>query len=103
MFALNKYTGLGEIFFDDATDDSVKLARKAIKAEMKNAEEMFKKIKGSDMPQPNKMFKFIQTASEKTREVFDKFGEGLKYHTLNFYLYLENCCMCLKKFLNHSS
>ena len=84
MFGLNKYTGLGEIFFDDATDDSVKLARKAIKAEMKNAEEMFKKIKGSDMPQPNKMLKFIQTASEKTREVFDKFGEGLKYHTLNF-------------------
>lgn len=84
MFGLNKYTGLGEIFFDDATDDSVKLARKAIKAEMKNAEEMFKRIKGSDMPQPNKMLKFIQTASETTRKVFDKFGEDLKYHTLNF-------------------
>lgn len=84
MFGLNKYTGLGEIFFDDATDDSVKLARKAIKAEMKSAKEMFKKIKDSDLPQSNKMLKFIQTASEKTKKVFDQFGEDLKYHTLNF-------------------
>lgn len=84
MFGLNKYTGLGEIFFDDATDDSVKLARKAIKAEMKSAAEMFKKIKNSDLPQPNKMLKFIQTASETTKKVFDQFGEDLKYHTLNF-------------------
>lgn len=84
MFGLNKYTGLGEIFFDDATDDSVKLARKAIKAEMKSAADMFKKIKNSDLPQPNKMLKFIQTASEKTKKVFDQFGEDLKYHTLNF-------------------
>ena len=84
MFGLNKYTGLGEIFFDDATDNSVKLARKAIKAEMKSAADMFKKIKNSDLPQPNKMLKFIQTASEKTKKVFDQFGEDLKYHTLNF-------------------
>lgn len=84
MFGLNKYTGLGEIFFDDATDDSVKLARKAIKEEMKSASEMFKKIKNSDLPQPNKMLKFIQTASEKTKKVFDQFSEDLKYHTLNF-------------------
>lgn len=84
MFGLNKYTGLGEIFFDDATDDSVKLARQAIKAEMKSAADMFKKIKNSDLPQPNKMLKFIQTASEKTKKVFDQFGEDLKYHTLNF-------------------
>lgn len=84
MFGLNKYTGLGEIFFDDATDDSVKLARKAIKAEMKSAADMFKKIKHSDLPQPNKMLKFIQTATEKTKKVFDQFSEDLKYHTLNF-------------------
>ena len=84
MFGLNKYTGLGEIFFDDATDDSMKLARKAIKTEMKSAAEMFQKIKSSDMTQPNKMLEFIRIASEKTRKVFDEFGEGLKYHTLNF-------------------
>lgn len=84
MFGLNKYTGLGEIFFDDATDDSVKLARKAIKAEMKSAADMFKKIKNSDLPQPNKMLKFMQIASEKTKKVFDEFREDLKYHTLNF-------------------
>ena len=84
MFGLNKYTGLGEIFFDDATDDSVKLARKAIKDEMKNAAEMFKKIKASDLPPQNKILAFIKTASEKASGVLSKFGEDLKYHTLNF-------------------
>lgn len=84
MFGLNKYTGLGEIFFDDATDDSVKLARKAIKEEMLKAEDMFSKIKNSNLPQPNKILKFIQTASEKASGVFSKFSDDLKYHTLNF-------------------
>ena len=84
MFGLNKYTGLGEIFFDDATDDAVKLARQSVKEEMKNAFDMFKTIKSSDISQPNKMLKFIHTASEKTKKAFDKFGEDLKYHTLNF-------------------
>ena len=49
MFALNKWTGLGEIFFDDATDDAVKLARQAIKAEMKEAAPMFQAIKNSNL------------------------------------------------------
>ena len=83
MFGLNKYTGLGEIFFDDATDDAVKLARKAIKAEMKDAVQMFKSIKKSNLPEPNKYLSFIKTAADKAQKVFSNFQEDLKYHTLN--------------------
>lgn len=84
MFALNKYTGLGEIFYDDATDDAVKMARKAIKEEMKNAADMFKSIKNSSEPEPHKYLKFIKTASDKVGSVLSKFSDDLKYHTLNF-------------------
>lgn len=84
MFGLNKYTGLGEIFFDDATDDAVKMARQAVKAEMKDAIGMFKAIKTSNLPEPNKYLKMIQTASKKVGKVFSDFSEDLKYHTLNF-------------------
>ena len=83
MFGLNKYTGLGEIFFDDATDDAVKLARKAVKAEMKDAMQMFKSIKQSNLPEPNKYLSFIKTAADKAQKVFSNFQEDLKYHTLN--------------------
>jgi hypothetical protein len=73
MFGLNKYTGLGEIFFDDATDDAVKLARKAVKAEMKDAMQMFKSIKQSNLPEPNKYLSFIKTAADKAQKVFSNF------------------------------
>ena len=84
MFGLNKYTGLGEIFFDDATDDAVKMARIAIKEEMKDAKNMFTAIKNSNLSEPNKLLKFIKTASSKAENVMSKFSEGVKYHTLNF-------------------
>lgn len=84
MFALNKYTGLGEIFFDDATDDAVKLARQAIKTEMKDAVQMFKQIKQSNLSEPNKYLKYIKIASDKAKGVLENFNEDLKYHTLNF-------------------
>lgn len=84
MFSLNKYTGLGEIFFDDATDDVTKLARKSIKDEMNKAVDMFKSITKSNEPEPNKYLKLIRTASNKTKEIWSKFGDDLQYHTLNF-------------------
>ena len=84
MFAFDKYTGLGEIFFDDATDDAVKLARKSIKDELGSASEMFKGIKNSTDSQTNKYLKLIHTAAEKANGVISKFSDDLKYHTLNF-------------------
>jgi hypothetical protein len=84
MFGLNKYTGLGEIFFDDATDDAVKLARKAVKAELTDASEMFSNITKSTLPQTSKYLQLIKTASDKVNKVFSEFSNDLKYHTLNF-------------------
>jgi hypothetical protein len=52
MLGLNKWTNIGEVFFDDATDDAVKLARQAVKTEMKDALQMFKSIKSSSLPEP---------------------------------------------------
>ena len=66
MFGLNKYTGLGEVFFDDATDDAVKLARKAVKAEMIDAAGMFSNITKSTLPQTNKYLQLINVS--KTAE-----------------------------------
>lgn len=84
MFTLNKYTGLGELFFDDATDDALKLARKSITDELKDASGMFKAITKSDLPEPNKLLSLIQKASDKASDVLSKFNDGLKYHTLKF-------------------
>lgn len=84
MLGLNKWTNIGEVFFDDATDDAVKLARQAVKAEMKDALQMFKSIKSSNLPEPNKYLKMIKVASDKVVDVFNQFGDDLKYHTLNF-------------------
>ena len=84
MFGLNKYTGLGEVFFDDATDDAVKLARKAVKAEMIDAAGMFSNITKSTLPQTNKYLQLIKTASDKASKVLSGFSDDLKYHTLNF-------------------
>ena len=83
MLGLNKWTNIGEVFFDEATDDAVKLARQAVKAEMKDALQMFKSIKSSNLPEPNKYLKMIKVASDKVVDVFNQFGDDLKYHTLN--------------------
>jgi gas vesicle protein len=84
MFGLNKYTKLGEIFFDDATDDAVKLARTAIKNEMSEAMTMFNAIKNSNISTSNKILQFIKTASDKTSNVLSKFSEDVKHHSLGF-------------------
>ena len=83
MFGLNKYTELGEIFFDDATDDAVKLARKAVKTEMSKAREMFNAIKTSNDTQTNKYLKYIKTASNAAKKALSNFNEDLKYHSLS--------------------
>ena len=61
-FAIDKYTGIGELFFDDATEQSVKNARRAIKKEIfgytddngvkhLGALEAFDRVKRSNQPQ----------------------------------------------------
>ena len=84
MFALNKYTNLGEIFFDDATENSVKMARLAVKKEIREASPIFAQIKNSKASPTKKLLKFMNVASEKSKKVMSQFSEDLKYHTTNF-------------------
>ena len=82
MFLVDKKLGLGEIFFDEATPDATKLARKALKEEFKAAQKAFDVIKAADTPTKNKLLQYILKGSEVSKRVLSTFREDLKYHTL---------------------
>lgn len=83
MFAFDKYTDLGKIFFDDETAESVKAARQAIKNEFTEGEKAFKSIIQSNASQNSKYMQLMSTASDTAKRALSKFREGLKYHTLS--------------------
>lgn len=82
MFAFDKYTDLGKIFFDDETAESVKVARKAIKNEFEKGANAFKSIIQSGASQNSKYMQLMSTASDTAKRALSKFREDLKYHTL---------------------
>lgn len=84
MFAIGK-TGLGEAFFDDATEESVKAARAVIKKEMRDAYKSFKDITKSNDTQANKILKYINTAAQKSKQLLGDYAEDIQYHTTNLY------------------
>lgn len=95
MFAVDKYTGIGELFFDDATEQSVKNARRAIKKEIfgytddngvkhLGALEAFDRVKRSNQPQTKKLLNYIQIAADKGKKVMSEFSEDLQYHSTAF-------------------
>lgn len=84
MFGVDKYLHLGEIFFDEATPDAVKLARQALRNEIRQARSALREIGASaETPQTNKLLSYIKQGANIGKKVFSKFGEDLKYHTLN--------------------
>ena len=83
-FALNKYTDLGELFFDDATENGVKAARKAIKNEIKEAADALTTIKNSNASSTKKLLGFMKIGSNSSKKVMSNFMEDLHYHTTNF-------------------
>lgn len=92
MFAVDKYAHLGEIFFDDATEDSVKAARKAIKKELVGEgnirDTLTKGIINNPEIQQNsakKYLKIINNSANKIKNLFNQFNEDLQYHTLGFF------------------
>ena len=92
MFAVDKYAHLGEIFFDDATEDSVKAARKAIKNELVgegNIRDTLTKgiINNPEVEQnaAKKYLSIINNSASKIKNLFNNFNEDLKYHTLGFF------------------
>lgn len=83
MYKFDK-TGIGELFFDDATGDVTKAARKAVKDEFAKARESFNAIQTANVPERNKFLKLIHKASDVSKKGFGKFLEDVKYHTTNF-------------------
>ena len=96
MYAVDKYAHLGELFFDDATEDSVKAARNAIKNELlgeadeKGARKgglkaIFDRISASNDTPANKAVQKIHTALNKTKSFLGTYADDLKYHTTGFF------------------
>lgn len=95
MFAVDKYAGLGELFFDDATEESVKATRKAVKNELlgftddkgvkhKGIQEILGWTKQSNDTDANKIVQIIHKAADITKSALGNYADDLKYHTTGF-------------------
>ncbi len=82
MFAFDKYSKLGEIFFDDATGDATKAARRALRNEFAQARGIFENIKASEAPSRSKFLQYIKASADIGKRTVSKFDENLKYHSL---------------------
>lgn len=96
MYAVDKYAHLGELFFDDATEDNVKAARNAIKNELlgevdeKGARKgglkaIFDQTKASNDTPANKIVRNIHAALDKTKSILSNYADNLAYHTTRFF------------------
>ena len=96
MYAVDKYAHLGELFFDDATEDSVKAARKAIKNELlgftddngvkyNGLKSVFDQISASNDTPANKLVQKVYAALNKTKSFLGNYADDLKYHTTGFF------------------
>lgn len=84
MFAVDK-TGLGELFFDEATEESIKQARQALKNEFREARRTaFKAIDATKNSTANKYMQKIHKAAEIGKNFIDQFSDDIKYHSTNF-------------------
>ena len=96
MYAIDKYAHLGGLFFDDATEDSVKAARKAIKNELlgftddkgvkhNGLKSVFEQINASNDTPANKLVQKIHAALNTTKSFLGNYADDLKYHTTGFF------------------
>lgn len=96
MYAVDKYAHLGELFFDDATENSVKAARNAIKNELLGEadekgirkgglKQIFDQISASNDTPANKVVQKIHAALNKTKSFLGNYADDLKYHTTGFF------------------
>lgn len=83
MFLFDKFSGLGEIFLDEATPNSVKMARKALKTEFAEAQGTFKQIIKTEPNSKRKFAKLIAKGAEKSKKAVSQFWEDVKYHSLS--------------------
>lgn len=92
MFAVDKYAHLGEIFFDDATEDSVKAARQVLKKELSGDKGLQEVMTKGIINNPEvinngakRYLTIINNTANKVKDLFSNFNEDLKYHTLGFF------------------
>jgi hypothetical protein len=84
MYSFDKM-GIGELMFDDATSESVKAARYAIRKELKEANGQLTSIaRNNTKTEANRLMTLIHTAANKTKDIINRFGDDIKYHTTNF-------------------
>jgi hypothetical protein len=82
MYAVDK-TGLGELMFDEATEESIKTARRALKDEFAKAKDtIFKKAKQEGTPAGGYL-SIINQAAKIGKRFLDEFSDDIKYHTTN--------------------
>ena len=70
--------------FDEATEESIKQARRALKNEFRQAQDnIFKGIKETEKTPANKYLKYIQSSARIGKKFIENFSDDMKYHTTN--------------------
>lgn len=85
MFSVDKFLGLGELFFDEASQEVKVALRNAIK---KGALEVKDQIKQQGIASPTTkkgILNLLKLSGDKSRSITSQFAENLKNHTLGFW------------------
>lgn len=85
MFTVDKYLGLGELFFDDLTADSQRAIRNAFKKEAEGWKNSITEIiKNPETTYKNKITSLLKTGIGLGKNAAKGFAEDLKYHSTGF-------------------
>ena len=85
MFAVDKYLGLGELFFDDLTSEAQKSIRRTFQKEANSWKDSLLKIaQNPEINNKNKISTLINKGVELGKNATNKFIDDLKYHTAGF-------------------
>lgn len=85
MFGVDRYLGLGELFFDDLTSESQKAIRKVFQKESLSWRDSLTKIASNpEINNKNKLTKLINNGVQLGKNATNQFLDDLKYHTAGF-------------------
>lgn len=85
MFGVDRYLGLGELFFDDLTSESQRAMRKVFKKEADSWKDSLIKIaQNPEINAKNKLNKLINNGIQLGKNATTQFIDDLKFHTTGF-------------------
>lgn len=85
MFGVDRYLGLGELFFDDLTSESQRAMRKVFKKEADSWKDSLTKIaQNPEINAKNKLNKLINNGIQLGKNATTQFIDDLKFHTTGF-------------------